>query len=31
MINPSWELLPAPVRLIERLAGVTAFLRMRAA
>jgi deazaflavin-dependent oxidoreductase (nitroreductase family) len=31
MINPSWELLPPPVRLIERLAGVTAFLRMRAA
>jgi deazaflavin-dependent oxidoreductase (nitroreductase family) len=31
IVNPPWELVPPPVRLIERLAGVTEFLRMRAA
>jgi deazaflavin-dependent oxidoreductase (nitroreductase family) len=31
IVNPVWELVPPPVRLIERLAGVTEFLRMRAA
>jgi deazaflavin-dependent oxidoreductase (nitroreductase family) len=31
LINPSWDLVPLVVRLIERPAGVTAFLRMRAA
>ena len=31
IMNPPWELLPRPVQLIERLAGVTEFLRMRAA
>jgi deazaflavin-dependent oxidoreductase (nitroreductase family) len=29
MVNPRWALVPRPVRLIERLAGVTEFLRMR--
>jgi deazaflavin-dependent oxidoreductase (nitroreductase family) len=29
--NPPWELMPWPVQVIERLAGVTEFLRMRAA
>lgn len=31
IMNPPWELLPRAVQLIERLAGVTEFLRMRAA
>ena len=31
IVNPPWELVPPPVRLIERLAGVTEFLRMRVA
>jgi deazaflavin-dependent oxidoreductase (nitroreductase family) len=31
LINPSWDLVPLVVRLIERPAGVTSFLRMRAA
>jgi len=31
IMNPPWELLPRPVQLIERLAGVTEFLRMRGA
>ena len=31
IMNPPWELLPRRVQLIERLAGVTEFLRMRAA
>ena len=31
IMTPPWELLPRPVQLIERLAGVTEFLRMRAA
>ena len=30
IVNPAWELVPPPVRFIERLAGVTEFLRMRA-
>jgi hypothetical protein len=29
--NPPWDLVPWPVHLIERLAGATEFLRMRAA
>lgn len=29
--DPAWELMPWPVRLIERRARVTQFLRMRAA
>jgi deazaflavin-dependent oxidoreductase (nitroreductase family) len=31
IIDPSWDLVPLLVRLIERPAGVTSFLRMRAA
>jgi deazaflavin-dependent oxidoreductase (nitroreductase family) len=31
IVNPHWGLVPGPVRLIERLAGVTEFLRMRVA
>jgi deazaflavin-dependent oxidoreductase (nitroreductase family) len=31
IVNPPWELVPPPVQLIERLAGVTEFLRMTAA
>jgi deazaflavin-dependent oxidoreductase (nitroreductase family) len=31
IVNPPWELVPRPVQVIERLAGVTEFLRMRAA
>jgi hypothetical protein len=31
MVNPDWGLVPWPVRLIEGLAGVTEFFRMRAA
>jgi deazaflavin-dependent oxidoreductase (nitroreductase family) len=31
IVNPPWELIPWPARLIERMAGVTEFLRMRAA
>jgi len=31
IVNPPWDLLPLPVQLIERLAGVTEFLRMRVA
>ena len=31
LINPSWDLVPLVVRLIERPAGVTSFLRMRVA
>ena len=31
MVNPPWELVPGLVRLIEHLAGVTEFLRMRVA
>ena len=31
IVNPPWELMPWPVQVIERLAGVTEFLRMRAA
>jgi deazaflavin-dependent oxidoreductase (nitroreductase family) len=31
MVNPDWKLVPLPVRIIERSAGVTEFLRMRAA
>ena len=30
IVNPPWELIPLPARLIERMAGVTEFLRMRA-
>jgi deazaflavin-dependent oxidoreductase (nitroreductase family) len=30
IVNPDWKLVPPPVRLIERLAGASAFLRMRA-
>jgi deazaflavin-dependent oxidoreductase (nitroreductase family) len=30
IVNPPWELVPRPVQVIERLAGVTEFLRMRA-
>ena len=30
IVNPTWELVPGPVRLIESLVGVTEFLRMRA-
>jgi deazaflavin-dependent oxidoreductase (nitroreductase family) len=31
IVDPPWELIPWPARFIERLAGVTEFLRMRAA
>ncbi|HEY8864678.1 MAG TPA: nitroreductase/quinone reductase family protein [Candidatus Dormibacteraeota bacterium] len=31
MANPAWDLIPWPARFIERMAGVTEFLRMRAA
>jgi deazaflavin-dependent oxidoreductase (nitroreductase family) len=31
IVNPAWELVPRPVRFIESLAGVTEFLRLRAA
>jgi deazaflavin-dependent oxidoreductase (nitroreductase family) len=31
IVNPAWELIPWPARFIERMAGVTEFLRMRAA
>jgi deazaflavin-dependent oxidoreductase (nitroreductase family) len=31
IVNPPWDLVPGLVRLIERLAGVTEFLRMRVA
>lgn len=31
IVNPDWGLVPPPVQLIERLAGVNEFLRMRAA
>ena len=31
IVNPLWELVPRPVQVIERQAGVTEFLRMRAA
>ena len=31
IVNPPWELIPWPARFIERMAGVTEFLRMRAA
>jgi deazaflavin-dependent oxidoreductase (nitroreductase family) len=31
LTNPSWDLVPLVVRLIERPAGVTSFLRMRVA
>ena len=31
IVNPPWNLVPRAVQLIERLAGVTEFLRMRAA
>jgi deazaflavin-dependent oxidoreductase (nitroreductase family) len=31
ILNPPWQLVPLPVQFIERLAGVTEFLRMRSA
>jgi hypothetical protein len=31
IVNPDWGLVPRPVRLIEGLAGVNEFLRMRPA
>jgi deazaflavin-dependent oxidoreductase (nitroreductase family) len=31
IVNPAWDLIPWPARFIERRAGVTEFLRMRAA
>jgi deazaflavin-dependent oxidoreductase (nitroreductase family) len=31
LVNPPWKLVPPPVQVIERLAGVTEFLRMRVA
>jgi deazaflavin-dependent oxidoreductase (nitroreductase family) len=31
IVSPAWELIPWPARFIERMAGVTEFLRLRAA
>jgi hypothetical protein len=31
IVNPPWELIPWPARIIERMSGVTEFVRMRAA
>lgn len=31
MVDPDWKLVPRPVEMIERIAGVTEFLRLRAA
>jgi hypothetical protein len=31
IVNPPWELIPRPARIIERMSGVTEFARMRAA
>jgi len=31
LVNPDWDLMPRPVRFIERLGGATEFMRMRAA